>query len=178
VYGNRGKSYLKQRIKAYNEAARFSRWFLLVDLNAEAECAPPLKAAWLPTPARYMCFRVAVRAVETWLLADQEQITEFLGVPASKVPTEPERIEDPKLFMVNLARRSRWRSLREDMVPRPGSGRAVGPACSSRLIEFVSGSKARWRPDVASRCSESLRRCRLCLQRLLTTERRDASDAQ
>jgi len=65
--------------------------------------------------------------------------------------------------MVNLARASRRRDIREDLVPRPEGGRQVGPAYSSRLIEFVSG---RWRPEIAARRAESLRRAIACLKRL------------
>jgi hypothetical protein len=36
--------------------------------------------------------------------------------------------------VVELARYSRRRDIREDMVPRPGSGRSVGAAYTSRLI--------------------------------------------
>ena len=43
------------------------------------------------------------------------------------------------------------------MVPRPGSGRLVGPAYASRLIEYA---EAHWRPEVAGQCTDSLRRCR------------------
>jgi hypothetical protein len=57
---------------------------------------------------------------------------------------------------VDLAARSRRRAIREDMVPRSGSGRSVGQAYASRLIEFVDGY---WRPEMAANNSDSLRRC-------------------
>jgi hypothetical protein len=127
-----------------------------VDLDADAGCAPPLRAVWLPQPAPMMCFRVAVRAVEAWLLADREQLARFLGIAASRVPLAPETVLDPKRALVDLAARSRRRAIREDMVPRSGSGRSVGPAYASRLIEFVDGY---WRPEMATNNSDSLRRC-------------------
>lgn len=156
VYGKNGKDHLRQRIDAYNNAARISPWIVLVDLNHDAECAPPLRDAWLHQPATHMCFRVAVREVESWLLADRARLARFLAVPLSRVPTTPEAIEDPKGAVVQLAARSHRRDIREDMVPRPGSGRTVGPAYASRLIEFVS---THWNPEVAARSSDSLRRC-------------------
>ncbi len=61
VYGKRGKSLLKQRINGYNNAAHHHPWIVLIDLNHEADCPPPLKAAWLPAPGPFMCFRIAVR---------------------------------------------------------------------------------------------------------------------
>ncbi|MBI3697824.1 MAG: hypothetical protein HY238_23705 [Acidobacteria bacterium] len=166
VYGRKGKELLRQRIGNYNQAARFSPWVVLVDLDQEAECAPPLKVAWLPNPAPKMCFRVAVREVEAWLLGDRERLADFLGVAVSRIPRDPEAEMDPKATMVELARRSRRREIREDMVPRPASQRDVGPAYTSRLIEFVLDGEISWRPDIASRSSESLRRCLACFRRL------------
>ncbi len=155
VYGKKGKQHLKQKIQAYNNAARFQPWFVLVDLDQDKRCAPPLRQEWLHNPAPNLCFRIAVREVEAWLLADAERMAVFLGVAASRIPADPESIADPKRFVVNLARRSKWRDVRADIVPRPGSGREEGPAYSSRMIEFAS---QRWRPDIAARRAESLRR--------------------
>jgi hypothetical protein len=134
----------------------------LVDLDQDAQCAPPLRVEWLADPAPYLCFRIAVRKVEAWLLADPRNIASFLRVPLRKVPVDPESLTDPKETMVNLARQSRSREIREDMVPRPESGRSIGPAYSSRLIEFATRF---WSPKEAAHC-ESLRRAIACLERL------------
>lgn len=163
VYGKRGKGHLRKRIKGYNNSARFWPWIVIVDLNHDADCPPPLRAEWLPTPATKMCFRVAVREVEAWLLADRERIARFLGVSVSRVTQTPELEVDPKRTMINLAGKSRRRAIREDMVPRPGSGRAVGPAYGSRLIEFIS---THWRPELAAQSSDSLRRCLIHLREM------------
>jgi len=73
-------------------------------------------------------------------------------------------VDNPKRELVNLARGSRLKAIREDMVPRPGSGRSEGPAYVSRLIEFASDS---WRPSEARSRSESLQRCCQALEQLL-----------
>jgi hypothetical protein len=156
-YNKNGKSSLRRSIDGYNNAARFSPWIVLVDLDQDAACAPPLLVDWLPAPSRQMCFRIAVREIEAWLLADHVSLPAFLGVPPTSLPLDPEAVSDPKRCLVDLARRSRRRDVREDMVPRPGSGRSVGPAYASRLIEFAAHA---WRPEVAARRSDSLRRCR------------------
>jgi hypothetical protein len=163
VYGRQGKSSLRQKIAGYNNAAKWGPWIVLVDLDREYDCAPPLRAGWLGQPSARLCFRVAVRAVEAWLLADVEPLAAFLRMPRGRVPALPEAVGDPKTAMVNLARSSRRKVIRQDMVPREGSGRQVGPAYTSRLIEFVSSS---WRPDVAARRSDSLRRTIACLKHL------------
>jgi hypothetical protein len=156
VYGKGGKPALQRKISGYNAAARLAPWVVLVDLDGDAECAPPLRATWLPAPSAQMCFRVAVRMVEAWLIADRERFARFLGVNVVSLPRSPEDVEDPKQLVVDLARRSGKRDIRTDLVPRPGSGRRIGPAYTDRLIEFVVGP---WRPPVAAEIADSLQRC-------------------
>jgi len=164
VYGKSGKTFLRQRIQGFNNAAKRWPWLILLDLDNDTECAPPLCAEWVPDPAPYLCFRVAIREVEAWLMADAAALASFLGVGRNRIPADPEQLDDPKTEMVNLARRSRRRAIRQDMVPRAGSGRSVGPAYASRLIEYVQTS---WRPKTASEQSESLRRAIACLRRMI-----------
>jgi hypothetical protein len=164
VYGKSGKPHLRQRLKGFNQAARHSPWVVVVDLDQSAECAPPFCRDWLPAPSAHMCFRVAVRQIEAWLLADAESLARFLSIAIARVPVDPEALVNPKETLVNLARHSRRRDIREDMVPRPNSGRSVGAAYTSRLIEFA---ETRWRPEVAAERADSLRRCRIRLERLI-----------
>lgn len=163
VYGKNGKHALRTRINGYNNAARHARWLVLVDLDQDANCAPPLLHDWLPAPASLLCFRIAVRQVEAWLMADIERLASYLSVARSRVPREPEGLLNAKTVMVNVARQSR-RAIRQDMVPREGSGRSVGPAYTSRLVEYV---ETQWRPEVAAQHAESLRRAIACLERLV-----------
>lgn len=165
VYGRQGKNYLHQKIGGFNHAAAHTPWFVLVDLDHDHACPAALRSSWLPVPARDMCFRVAVRAVESWLLADRDAIATFLGIALSHVPRDPEAQPDPKRLIVDLARHSRRRDVREGLVPRVGSGRAVGPAYISVMSEFAA---RRWRPEVAEDHAESLRRCRARLDTFLT----------
>lgn len=99
------------------------------------------------------------------LMADAERLAAFMGVARNKVPADPEGLEHPKQVMVNLARLSRRRDVRQDMVPREASGRTAGPAYTSRLIEYATD---RWRPHVAVQRADSLRRAVECLERLTT----------
>jgi hypothetical protein len=166
VYGKRGKQYIQSRLSGYNLAAHYAPWVILVDLDQDADCAPPLREAWLPQPAPFLCFRVVVHEIEAWLLADRRRLAHFLGVPQRMIPTNPDEVPDPKALMVDLSRGSRDHRLRHEMVPGPGSRRAVGPAYNSRLIQFVTDRHRGWRPEVAAGVSESLRRCLNCLARL------------
>ncbi|RLF63060.1 MAG: hypothetical protein DRN33_04790, partial [Thermoplasmata archaeon] len=88
VFGKEGKPLLRKKIEGYNNAARRSPWVVLVDLDHDEECAPLLRNEWLPQPASKMCFRIAVREVEAWLLADRKGIASFLGVSQSAVPRD------------------------------------------------------------------------------------------
>lgn len=168
VYGKSGKAVLLERLPNYNQAARFAPWLAVVDLDQDAECAPPFVHSVLPNPTVGMQFRVAVRAIEAWLLADAERLAVFLGIPVARIPSNPDAEPDPKRVLITLARRSRRRAIREDIVPREGSGGRVGPGYPGRLIEFVTATEHLWRPEVAMQRSDSLRRCVEALQILRT----------
>jgi hypothetical protein len=162
VHGKNGKDRIRLQLRGYNHAARFTPWLVLVDLDDE-ECAPGLRSLWLPEPAPWMCFRIAIRSVESWLLADVEGISEFLSIDPARVPPVPEMEIAPKRTLIELARQSRDPRIRGDLAPRSGSGRTVGPAYSARLAEYVENL---WNPGAAARRSDSLRRCRLRLREL------------
>ena len=74
-------------------------------------------------------------------------------------PHDPDSVDDPKRALVNLARRSRRRAVRDEIVPREGSGRSVGPLYTTRMIEFVQNKAAGWRINHALGVSDSLNRC-------------------
>jgi len=158
VFGKNGKHDLRRKIENYNRAAQMGIWIILVDLDDDFECAPLLFKSWLKDPAPKLSFRVAVRAVESWLMADSEALSDHLGIPHAIIPGNPDLLEDPKRTMVNLARKSRRRKIKLDMVPAQRGGRKIGPAYTSCLIEFVTKPQKGWNPLVAVNRSESLKR--------------------
>lgn len=164
VYGKKGKDFLRTRITAYNAAAQFSQWMVLVDLDEDFRCAGELRNDWLPHPAQMMCFRVVVRAIESWLLADSERFSRYFGVAQRQIPDNLERELHPKIALISVIGHSRRREIREDMLPRFGSGRDVGPAYTSRLIGFASDTENGWRPTIAATKCESLGRCIRCMR--------------
>jgi hypothetical protein len=155
-YGGHGKVPLLRKLPNYNMAAMRSPWLVLVDLDDDGPCPGKKREDWLPDASPFMCFRIAVREIEAWLLADQERIAEFLGVPRSRIPLQPENLEDPKQTLVSIARRSRKRAIREGLVPRVGSGTLVGPTYASDIREF---GRTQWRPLVAAESAPHLERC-------------------
>lgn len=166
VLGRQGKPQLLKSLQGYNNAARFAPWIVLVDLDQDCDCAPECQAQWLPAPAPYMCCRIAVRAIESWLLADAERFAGFLGIARANLPAAPDELDNPKRKVFELARRSRRRSIQEDLTPRPGSGQREGALYTSRMIEFVDDPDRGWRVMRAARRSPSLRSCIDCLTRL------------
>ncbi|MGH2494819.1 MAG: hypothetical protein ACRDIV_08950 [Ktedonobacteraceae bacterium] len=167
VYGRRGKADLLRRLSNYNQAARFSPWFVVVDLDADSQCPSQALGTWLPDPSAGMRCRIAVRAIESWLMADRESMAQFLGVSSSRLQHNFDIDPNPKETLIDIARHSRNKSIREDIVPRPMSGAKVGPLYVPQLTRFVNEL---WRPDTASVESESLHRCLQALSTLAEWE--------
>lgn len=172
IYGKQGKDRLLQQISAYNHASRISPWVVLIDLDRDADCAPSFRLRHLAAPEPNLCFRVAVRTVEAWLLADRARFSSFFAVALSKIPHKPEELPDPKRMVVSLARSSRRREIRRDLVPREESGRVVGPAYTSHLLAYIQDGRNGWRPEVAAEAAYSLRSTLRCLERLIRSKRR------
>jgi hypothetical protein len=162
-----GKASLRRALPGYNNAAHGDPWLVIVDLDDDFDCAPSFVADWLPHPNRFMRFRVVVRQIEAWLLADGDRFAEFFGVRRNLIPDFPDNLADAKETVLTLVASSTQRAVRDDMVPRPRSGRRVGPAYSSRLIEFVTSEPRGWRPDVAAASSPSLSSCITRLEGLI-----------
>ena len=163
-YVKRGNRPLQAKISGYNNAARRTTWLVLTDLDQDFDCAAALVGAWLPSRAPGMNLRVAVRSIESWFLADRIGIATFLGVPIARVPKDPDGRADPKGLLVDLARGSRSRDIRDDLVPTQRAGRRIGPGYVGRLFEFVQTT---WDPVRAATSSPSLDRCRQRLSELI-----------
>lgn len=152
-FSHGGYGYLKTKIKAFNHAARLTPFLVLTDLD-RVECAPILIRDWLPFPRHSnLLFRVAVREVESWVLAHRDACAKYLGVNQNQIPLNVDEMPDPKQFLINLARKSRFRSIREAIVPRPGSSAQQGPDYNGMLAVFV---KDYWDAKIAALNSPSL----------------------
>lgn len=154
-YQRGGFGYLKKTIRGFNQAAKGIPFLVLTDLD-QYPCAPALIAEWLPVSKHSnLLFRVAVHEVESWILADQEAFSRFLGIRRNLIPTKPDEIVQAKEALIDLARKSRKRELRRDIVPPAGSTRKQGPGYNGRLTGFV---QEHWSLERASRNSPSLKR--------------------
>jgi len=135
-YNGRGFGYIKNRISGFNNACIATPYLVLVDLDNNP-CAVTLKNEWLNFEQHpNLIFRVAVREVESWLLADIEGFSGYTGVSQANFPDNPDLEIDPKSTLINIARRSRKRFIREDIIPINNNAR-IGPNYNGRLMEFV-----------------------------------------
>ncbi len=131
-----GFGYLRKKVFAFNQASTTSPYFMLTDLD-NYPCPPELINDWINVPLHpNFIFRVAVKEVEAWLLADIEGLSGFFRISASNFPSRPEEVTDPKQTLINLAKKSRIRRIREEIVP-VGSNARIGPNYNGCLSGFV-----------------------------------------
>ena len=153
-YSEGGFGYIKKNIGGFNEAAKGCPFFVLTDLDT-IDCAPTLINDWLRSQAHSnLIFRIAVREVEAWLLADIEGFSKFTGISEVNFRNNTEEIADPKAELLQLMKRCKVRKIKEDILPK-NEFAAVGPNYNGRLGEFVMNH---WNIDRAMRRSDSLKR--------------------
>jgi hypothetical protein len=154
VYSRGGYDYIFQNLKAFNAAAVYTPYLVLTDLD-QRPCAKAMRDEWLSkfTPHHNLIFRIAVRQVEAWLLADRHNLAAFLSISPDKITREPESIPNPKKHLIDLAKGSRQRTIREDLVPIKNA--RVGQNYNGRLTEFISKA---WNVNDAEKNSDSLKR--------------------
>lgn len=158
-----GFGYLKSQSRSFNEVARnVMPVFLLTDLD-NVPCPPALILAWMPNGLhRRFLFRVAVRQVEAWLLADRTAFADFLGVSPAKVPPNPDELPNAKRGLLAVVRGSKRRELKRDMLPTDPKTSLVGLGYNDQLSRFA---REQWRCTQAMKASPSLARAVASLKR-------------
>lgn len=148
-----GVTKLKANIPRYMGMIKLGPVLCIAD--TDRNCPVDLLSEWLPrgAPAGFM-LRFAVSEAESWVLADPDAFAAFMKVPVSRVPRNPDDVQDPKREILALAARSTRRLIREEVVSdRDPSKQGVG--YNVHLKDFVS---QHWRPQVACEGSPSLAR--------------------
>lgn len=155
VFRAGGFGQIKSRIANFRNACHVVPHIVMTDLDAYP-CPPDLLKDWKigKLPDR-MLVRVAVREVESWLLADGEGIAKLIQVPTVKIPGNPDELPDPKQVLLNLARKSKSRRFASEFVPATGSKAKHGPLYNLHLTAFAEKS---WDSNRAERASPSLKR--------------------
>lgn len=153
-YNGHGFGYIKSKINGFNQACKSIPFLVLTDLDNNS-CPLQLRNDWFSSaPHPNMIFRIAIKEVESWLLADIEGFSKYTGVSHANFPQNPEFENDPKQVLINIAKRSRKRAVRGDIVPINENAK-IGPNYNGRLMEFVFNH---WNIERAMSRSESLRR--------------------
>ena len=153
ILGMRGNEYIRRNLRSFNEASRITPFLVVTDLD-NRPCPSSLIQEWINFNInKDFIFQIAVREAEAWLIADRANFSKFIGISPNKVSPEPEKIADPKQYIVRLAHSSRKRTIRENLIPR-GSA-SVGPMFNSTIVEFIKND---WDFKAAIQRAKSLER--------------------
>ncbi|MCL2879967.1 MAG: DUF4276 family protein [Treponema sp.] len=159
----RGKGKIRKQINAYNNAAKYTDFFVITDLDEEYQCAPSLIHDWLhEKQASQLLFRVAVREIESWLLADRKNFSTYFSISRDLVPLNPDTEIDPKELVISLAKRSKKREIREAIVPIDDYAR-IGPGYNMYLQSYIQHF---WDIESARKNSQSLDKTIISLEKI------------
>ena len=98
-----GVSEIRKNAGSYLKMAAKGLYTLVfVDLDS-VDCAPALLHDWfsfntnssIALPER-LIFRVAVREIESWIMADRSNLAGYLRIPIDNFPLAPDDLDDPK----------------------------------------------------------------------------------
>ncbi len=161
--GRDGKAAIDRDLAKWANAAKHSPYLIVRDLDQDAVCAPAWLSRHVPAGAgRWLAVRLAVRAVESWFLADAQTAAACLHVDISRIPPNPDALGDPKSALLELARKSTNATIRARVPAGPKDSRRVGPQYQQRLIEWSRS----WRVEAAMQRSPSLRKAHVAIRRL------------
>ena len=151
--GRQGNGYLIKKLPSLRQMANREPVLVLTDLD-DTNCAPNLIETWSEGQAfpENLLLRVAVRETEAWLLADRNGMAKLLGISPNKIPIDPETLDDPKRFLLNLARNAK-REVRSELIVAKGAAASQGLGYNRLLSSFVSSD---WRLEDAIIGSASL----------------------
>lgn len=148
-----GAGYLRRCVPNFCKIAAQRPVFMLTDLD-RVSCASALISTWLgnqPRPPRFV-FRVVVREIESWLLADHRAMSKLFGSRVSKLPDCPDQLEDPKRALLKLAEKAN-RDIRDELLVKRDAFASQGLGYNARLSAVV---RETWSPSRAAQLSPSL----------------------
>ena len=168
IYGREGVLYLRQRVRGIGQRASTNHGVLvLTDFKDSSEdCVPLALSNYLGDTTAYpptFLLRFAVNTLESWLLADIPGFASFLRISEKNISSEPERLNNPKQFVVKLARKTRRTRLKDQLIPYKGHGGESGPGYFPVMKDFVENH---WDIERARLKAPSLDRCLTRLQEL------------
>ncbi len=163
-----GFGEIKKKCGAFMNMALAGQYTLLLTDLDTTDCPMTLIRQWFFSGREDSCrlphqviFRVAVREVEAWIMADKEGLSEYLGISKTNFVDDPESLSDPKKFLINVLRqKARTKKIR-DTIPKGTA--AIGPMYNANLCQFVRDA---WSPENACLRAPSLLRAFNALKRL------------
>jgi hypothetical protein len=164
----RGFGAIKSKCRTFlNMAKAGNHTFVLTDLD-KAECPCALIRDWFAIPREIpvdlppQCiFRVAVREVESWILADHEAWADYIKIPGDNFSKTPDQLEDLKQHLLTVIRRKGKKKIHQEMLPKGAAH--IGPLYNEVLCEFINTS---WQPERAAENSPSLDRALKALMKI------------
>ncbi len=128
------------RLDKYNEISKNvnSPVIVFIDLD-NTPCAPRLLADHpihnMQPPNKFQ-IRVAVREVESWLLADKQGMETYFGIPQNAITHDPEALPNPKQALLNLIKEKARAEFKREMLPK---GKAkIGSKYNKHLTDFIN----------------------------------------
>lgn len=161
--GKTGNGYLKSKMNSWYQMAQHQVMLVLTDLD-RANCLVEFRDQWLVTaPPKNLLLRIAVREVESWVLADHIAMRTLIG-GKGVLPAAPDDLVDPKQSLLKLAK-SAPKQVREDLLKTIDDNLAQGLGYNARLTAWISSE---WSPQRAAERSPSLARARLRLNEVVS----------
>lgn len=155
-----GFGYIRSKMNSWCQLSHLQPVLIITDLD-RAPCPALLKNQWIgtSTPGKNLVFRIAVKEIESWLLADHETIQLLVGKKA-QLPNNPDDLIDPKQHLLELSKKAP-RDIRYDLLKQEGSICSQGLGYNRRLAATVNRN---WCPVRASERSPSLKKAILRIQ--------------
>jgi hypothetical protein len=161
-FGRKGFGYIKTSAHKYHSITKAGRAVFVLTDFMDTKCACIVEACeqyltnHVAQPNDTFLLRFAIAELESWLLADRDGISNFLGIQSNRVPALSDNEADPKQTLVNLARRSRNNEIKRAIIPDEKHGGSVGPNYRPIMQRYVEDV---WNIDAAKQNSPSLARC-------------------
>jgi len=160
--GKTGNGYLRSKMNSWYQMAQHQVMLVLTDLD-RANCLVEFRDQWLATePPHNLLLRIAVREVESWVLADHVAMRALIGTKGV-LPVAPDELADPKQSLLRLAK-SAPKQIRDDLLKTIDGNMAQGLGYNARLTAWV---RSEWSPERAAERSPSLAKARLRLSEVV-----------
>ena len=161
--GKKGNGYLSSKMESWHQMAQHQVMLVLTDLD-RANCLVEFRNQWLiADPPQNLLLRIAVREVESWVLADHVAMRALIGAKGV-LPAAPDEFADPKQSLLKLAK-SAPKQIRQDLLKTIDGNFAPGLGYNARLTAWVHSE---WNPQRASERSPSLARARLRISEVVS----------